>query len=553
MTRHFRFVAAFAILSMACGSSSSGVPAGGSDATADGDHGSGDDAGDSGASDGATSLTDAEGTDGEAAAPPTDDASLDADATSDATLTDAMSDAAMGDGGTDAAGAMTGDAASDAMSNDAAGDAMSGDAASDAAPLDAGSDATADASSSLDLPLGSTCATGTDCASGFCIPVVPGASPVCVTSCTQQSDCAAATGYFCDPLIAGSAQGYCVAHSPEHCASCVHDADCGALSESCFLAPGDDALACHVDCSISGADACPPDYTCTSETVKGVARKLCRPTLVPDCADAQGGYCDVVTTPQACGRANASGVCTAQRACDLTQRFEACPAPAPQCKADCTVQDPAGCATVFCATATTTPTNCGTCGTVCPGYMQPKDNVTCQGGATCTFSCQGESYDVDNAAVNGCEVDDGPTGNHTSSAATNLGSQSCDNGFAITGATGTLPSDKRVHQSPAITGFDAASGSAPDWFKITGTGGLSCTNDIVATLTISGSAAPTCYKLTVITDKNTYSQQTDATGTAKISQGSGQYSDNSVITFEVQKTCGTSVIEDVSYAITGNL
>jgi hypothetical protein len=546
MRLHFRLVAAFAILSMACGSSSSGVPAGGSDATADGDHDSGDDVGDSGATDASTSVTDAEGTNAEAAAPPTDDASLDAtaaDAMGDATVTDAMSDATASDAGTDAAG--------DAPSGDA-----TSDAALDGAPIDATSDAPAEASEAsapLDLPLGSTCATGTDCASGFCIPVVPGASPVCVTSCTKQSDCAAATGYFCDPLVAGSAEGYCVAHSPEHCASCAHDADCGALSESCFLAPGDSALACHVDCSISGADACPSDYTCTSETVKGVARKLCRPTLVPDCADAQGGFCDVVTTPQACGRANTNGACTGQRACDLTQRFEACPAPVPQCKTDCSVQEPTGCTTAFCAAATTTPTNCGACGTVCPGYMQASDNVTCQSGSTCTFSCQGENYDVDNAAVDGCEVNDAPTGNHTMSTPVNLGSQSCDDGFAITGASGTLPSDKRVHATASVVGFDAASGSAPDWFEITGTGGTFCSNDIVVTLTVTGSAAPTCYKLTVITDKNTYSAQTDATGTAKITHSTDQYSDNTVISFEVQKTCSTSVIENVSYAITGNL
>jgi hypothetical protein len=534
--RHFRLVAAFAILSMACGGSSSGVPVGSPDATADGDHGSGDDAGDSGAVDASTPVTDAEGTDAEAAAPVTEDASA------DATVTDAMSDAATSDTGADAAAEAAADAASDATS--------------DGAPLDAESDAPAEASeasAALNLPLGSTCATGTDCASSFCIPVVPGALPVCVTSCTQQSDCAAATGYFCDPLIAGSTQGYCVAHSPEHCASCANDADCGALSESCFLAPGDTALACHVDCSISGADACPADYTCTSETVKGVARKLCRPALVPDCLDAQGGYCDVVTAPQACERTNASGACTAQRACAPTQRFEACPAPAPQCKTDCSVQDPAGCTLSFCAAATTTPTNCGTCGTVCPGYMQTKDNITCQSGGTCTFSCQGESYDVDNAAVNGCEVTDSPTGNHTMSTAVNLGSLPCDDGFAITGASGTIPSDKRVHEDPAVVGFDAASGSAPDWFKVTGTGGLTCTNDVVLTLTISGSASPACYQLTVITDRTTYSQQTDATGVAKITHANDQYTDNTVITFEVHKTCGTSVIEDVSYAITGNL
>ena len=72
-------------------------------------------------------------------------------------------------------------------------------------------------------------------------------------------------------------------------------------------------------------------------------------------------------------------------------------------------------------------------------------------------------------------------------------------------------------------------------------------NDIVLTLTVTGSVSPACYKLTVMTDKNTYSAQTNAAGTAAISQTNGQYSDNTVITLEVQKTCSTSMVEDVSY------
>jgi hypothetical protein len=36
--------------------------------------------------------------------------------------------------------------------------------------------------------------------------------------------------------------------------------------------------------------------------------------------------------------------------------------------------------------STDTPTSCGICGLVCPGYQQPNDNVTCSGGTSCTFS-----------------------------------------------------------------------------------------------------------------------------------------------------------------------
>jgi hypothetical protein len=200
-----------------------------------------------------------------------------------------------------------------------------------------------------------------------------------------------------------------------------------------------------------------------------------------------------------------------------------------------------------------TPTSCGACGNLCPGYQEPNDNVTCSVNQTCTFSCQGEHYDVDRDPSNGCEVTDSRTGNHTQSSAAAQGDLACFDSQTFT-ITGVLPSDKRVHESPAIVGFDAASGSAPDWYAIHATGGLTCQNDVVATLTVSGSGSPTCYKLTVITDKHTYTAQTLSSGVATINQtGGGQYSNDTDIYFEVQKICSTSVVEAPTYTITGHL
>jgi hypothetical protein len=196
-------------------------------------------------------------------------------------------------------------------------------------------------------------------------------------------------------------------------------------------------------------------------------------------------------------------------------------------------------------TDTITVLDCGACGNVCPGYQQPNDNVTCQSGTTCTFTCQGEHYDVDHNQTDGCEVSDPTTGNHTVGNALAVADQSCSDGIVQT-ITGHLVSDARTHENPAVNGFDSVTGSAPDFYTLTATGGLACIDDISATLTTNGGA---CYKLIIITNQGTYSASTSAGGTATITQGSGSYSDDTTIIFEVQKTCSTVVTGDVSYTL----
>jgi hypothetical protein len=363
--------------------------------------------------------------------------------------------------------------------------------------------------------------------------------------------------------------GYCIPHSPAHCLSCKQDSDCGSLSEVCFQAPGDTALSCNIDCSIAGASACPPDYTCTAEMVNGAARQLCRPNLIPTCLQATGGYCDRLSVPQPCIVTNGAGMCIGQRTCmSGNDRFSACDAAAPQCKTDCSQQDPAGCMESFCASATSGPTNCGTCGNVCPGYMKPNDNVTCNASQMCTFSCQGENYDVNNNPSDGCEAADAPQGNHTQNPPSNPQSaqnvSDCDDGMIDFTLTGRMLSDKRVHENPPIVGFDANSGSAPDWLYIYGVGHFTCENDIVMQFSVQGSSSPSCYKMTVITDTHMYSCQANASGSCPsvgpagtnwgiYQNGGSQFSDNTIIEIEVQKTCSTAVTENVTYKVVGHL
>jgi hypothetical protein len=174
--------------------------------------------------------------------------------------------------------------------------------------------------------------------------------------------------------------------------------------------------------------------------------------------------------------------------------------------------------------------------------MQPNTNVTCNQG-TCTFSCQGENYDLDGDPSTGCETADSPTGNHVQSSAVSLGNQSCaDTPLSF---SGTILSDARTHALPAIVGFDTTTGSAPDWYVIHATGGL-CQDDLSVALTIT-EGTPTCYHLRVITNKGQFDAQVGNNGMATITQ-SDAYSDGTDIHFQISKTCGTTVLEKASYS-----
>jgi hypothetical protein len=397
------------------------------------------------------------------------------------------------------------------------------------------------------LALGADCTAAADCASGRCEPTVFDQS-TCVTPCTAQSDCGVGAPFFCAP---GSDGGVCIPHSPAHCASCTTDSDCGHHGEICIQVPGDNAPACHVDCSLSSA-ACPADYACTTVDVAGTMRQLCTPIATSTCLDAVGGYCDRVTLPLPCTRTNTAGSCLGERDCMVgAKRFDKCNAMNPQCKANCSLQDPAGCALSFCSGATSTPSNCGVCGYVCPGYLQPNDNVTCNALQQCTFSCQGENYDSNALTSDGCEVIEAAPGNHTQPTAADAGSYHCFDSSTFS-LNGQLPSDARVHESPAVLGFDSASGSAPDWYSMLAAGGF-CTDDYVITLTVQGATSPACFKLTVITDQSTSSCSTDGSASCTLSAPGGAYTDGSLIALEVQRTCSTATTDAPSYTVTGHL
>ena len=350
------------------------------------------------------------------------------------------------------------------------------------------------------------------------------------------------------------------------------DIDCGGSCDPCA-----DGLSCHVnadcvsDSCLSGVCAAAP--TCSDGLKNGSETDVDCGGICPSCADGQSclsdndcanshcisGVCASCAAGQTrCGTVcvdtsgdpgNCGGcgmVCSGANATMICSSGVCAISSCNQGFADCDGVVASGCETDL-----STVTNCGGCGTICPGYQQPNDNVTCQGG-TCTFSCQGESYDVDGDPSNGCEVQSSLTMNHTPATALPLGAVSCfDN--PPQSVNGVLPSDARVHANPAIAGFNVSTGSAPHWYVVHALGGSTCINDLSATLAIIGSAAQTCYELRVIAGGNTFIAQTTGSGMATITQGPGAYHAGDDIAFGIAKICGTSVTEAPSYTLTFHL
>ena len=171
------------------------------------------------------------------------------------------------------------------------------------------------------------------------------------------------------------------------------------------------------------------------------------------------------------------------------------------------------------------------------------------------MTCQGDYYDLDGSIDDGCEVAATPAGDHTEVVALSEGSQSCADTPGFTPITGNLPSDARVHADPSLVGFDPVTGSAPDWFSFNATGGDFCVDDVAVTLTMSASAYPSCYKLTVVTDKlGTLSGETNSSGVTTVtSNGASAYTDASTVYLEVQKVCSLPKVDAPSFTITGHL
>ena len=398
--------------------------------------------------------------------------------------------------------------------------------------------------------LGQACAANAECASNQCRQVyVDSADKVCTSFCTQPSACDANPNYHCTAPSAGVAPGLCLPRSPTLCRSCSNNADCGLFAEVCGRPSGESEDICMVDCELAGDATCPPDYQCTLVDLGGTNRRVCRPRT-GSCADNMGGFCDVINVTTPCRVSNESGQCDGQRVCNMSgNRYDPCTADTPTCLASCTDLPPQGCALNPCPGAVNTVDRCGSCTRQCEGAGQDNTTVTCQ-MADCTFACQGEHYDVNNTRADGCELGDTPMGNHNAAGATFVGTYPCQDGSSMLSGSGHLPSDQRTHE-PAVM-FNV-SGSAPDWFTIRATGGLTCINDVVISLTATGSSVPYCFKVTATTNNDTFDCVTASDGTCTLDSGSGGYSGDTDIVVVVEKTCTSAAPENPQYTLTGHL
>lgn len=393
----------------------------------------------------------------------------------------------------------------------------------------------------LNQDAGTACTFPTDCASGYCVDWFRDAGALCAATCFDQAGCAGFPNFFCNVTRDGGT-GLCVPRSPAHCLPCSFDSDCGSMSEACVTGPGETSLTCRVDCSLAGADACPPEYTCTALSFNGQMRSFCLPPT--PCPQAQAGFCDRYAATQSCANGNDAGTCTGERAC-ANDRYGTCNAATPTCKPSCSTPDRPGCTEDLCAGATTSPLNCGACGNACPGAGLSSAVVNCP----CTFACNGERYDVDDNPDSGCEFTDAPTGNHTIGTAAGQGSLPCNDSSRLN-ASGALPSDRQLHL-PAIGGFDTVRGYAPDVLSVNATGGTFCVNDIGITLTVTGATPANCFHLNISTDNGQYNCDTNTAGTCTITSGSSSYSGDTTIYLTVTRTCAIAPV-GARYTIAGH-
>ncbi|WP_394823858.1 hypothetical protein [Pendulispora albinea] len=191
----------------------------------------------------------------------------------------------------------------------------------------------------------------------------------------------------------------------------------------------------------------------------------------------------------------------------------------------------------------------------CPGAGRPNTNVDCV-NAACTFSCKGDTYDVNGNTSDGCEVVDPRPGYHYMDSGFNLGDDSCLDSSSREQFSGVIASDRRPHENPAVYGFDSEVGAAPDWYVIRANGGQ-CENDIDFQIQIRGAANPDRYLLTVVTNRDRFECRTNREGWCRVRDGSGSYSDDSLVRIRIAKIPDRDALycapDTAEYTVTGHL
>lgn len=379
---------------------------------------------------------------------------------------------------------------------------------------------------------GAICAAGQSCQGGTCTCNGQRCAGCCDGTTCQATNSDAQCG------LGGVACVACAGGRTCQNGSCACPTGQDICNDACFDLQTDD-----VHCGACGND-CAQDETCQG----GVCGVNCGPGGFCPASGAQPDCCASTCTNVTSDFANCNGC---GNACN-SQTANQCVAGACKCGSNDPCTGGQTCCNGTCRNLTNDVNNCNACGNVCPGTGQTTADVSCQ-NSTCTFTCRGQNYDVDNNPSNGCERADTQT-NHTQATAQFLGSRTCDD--SDTGAfSGTLFSDSRMHTNPTAPGFDFdfpfGSGSAPLWYRVFAEGGLFCQNDPFVTVSMPG-APNNCYRVSVKTNSRTTSVAV-INGSAVVDMDSGSYPDDTDVFFTVEKTCPSTTRGVASFTATFNL